>query len=226
MKVVNTDGLSLIGPGSEWLWSMLQFVIVAITLYAIYRQLKIARDANAFEHLSRISTEWTTSERLTRFRLDVLLALRDGADRAELPEGAAASVADFWEGVASLVRAGHVDLGLVYDALGGSCRWWWAALEPYTRRTRLTFDDPAIGEHHEWLAREMAAMDRKAGVTPTYDGEAFTRSLATRIRGQEEAIRVAEAMRTVSKRPIPTARARTAPRAASDTPSVISDPST
>jgi hypothetical protein len=38
--LLNTDGLVFFGPGSEWFWSMLQFVVVAITVYGIYRQLR------------------------------------------------------------------------------------------------------------------------------------------------------------------------------------------
>ena len=32
--------MTIFGPGSEWFWSMLQFVVVGITFYAIYRQLR------------------------------------------------------------------------------------------------------------------------------------------------------------------------------------------
>ena len=38
--LLDTDGLAIFGPGSEWFWSMLQFVVVAITVYGIYRQLR------------------------------------------------------------------------------------------------------------------------------------------------------------------------------------------
>ena len=41
MKIINTDGLVLFGPGSEWLWFMLQFLALATTFYAIYRQLRL-----------------------------------------------------------------------------------------------------------------------------------------------------------------------------------------
>ena len=40
MTLINTDGLALIGPGSEWFWTALQFAAVAITIVAIYRQLQ------------------------------------------------------------------------------------------------------------------------------------------------------------------------------------------
>ena len=39
MSLINTDGLALIGPGSEWFWTALQFTALAITFIAIYRQL-------------------------------------------------------------------------------------------------------------------------------------------------------------------------------------------
>ncbi len=38
--MVNTAGLPIFGPGSEWFWTMLQFAALAITFGAIYRQLR------------------------------------------------------------------------------------------------------------------------------------------------------------------------------------------
>jgi hypothetical protein len=40
VTLINTDGLALFGPGSEWFWTALQFSALAITFYAIYRQLQ------------------------------------------------------------------------------------------------------------------------------------------------------------------------------------------
>ncbi len=41
--LINADGLAFFGPGSEWFWTMLQFVALATTFYAIYRQLQAQR---------------------------------------------------------------------------------------------------------------------------------------------------------------------------------------
>ena len=41
VKLVNTDGLTIFGPDSEWFWMMLQFTALVITFYAIYRQLRV-----------------------------------------------------------------------------------------------------------------------------------------------------------------------------------------
>ena len=40
MKLSNTDGLSFIGPESEWFFLALQFIALSITFFAIYRQLR------------------------------------------------------------------------------------------------------------------------------------------------------------------------------------------
>ena len=40
MKLSNTDGLSFIGPDSEWFFLALQFIALSITFFAIYRQLR------------------------------------------------------------------------------------------------------------------------------------------------------------------------------------------
>jgi hypothetical protein len=40
VKLINTDGMAFIGPGSEWFWTALQFTALALTLFALYRQLR------------------------------------------------------------------------------------------------------------------------------------------------------------------------------------------
>lgn len=54
MKLVNLDGLALVGPGSEWFWSMLQFVVVTVTLYAIYRQIRLQSASAAIEQAAAL----------------------------------------------------------------------------------------------------------------------------------------------------------------------------
>ncbi len=92
MNLINLNGLALIGPGSEWFWSMLQFVIVAITLYAIFRQVRLQASAAAIEQVEALYREWN-SERMARNRLIVLEALRDGVDPANIPRSASGDLA-------------------------------------------------------------------------------------------------------------------------------------
>ncbi|MEO6207483.1 MAG: hypothetical protein ABIP77_05975 [Candidatus Limnocylindrales bacterium] len=121
MKLINLDGLTLIGSGSEWFWSAAQFVIVAATLIGLYRQLRLQTSAGAIEQVAAIQRDWD-SERLSRSRLAVLLALRDGVDPAKVPATAAGEIGNLWEQVGYLVRAGHIDRHQVFATLGYGVR--------------------------------------------------------------------------------------------------------
>jgi hypothetical protein len=201
MNLVNLDGLALIGPGSEWFWSMLQFVIVALTLYAIYRQVRLQGSTAAVEQASRLQGDWHSSERLIRSRLSVLEAIRDGLDPSTSARAAASRVGNFWEQVGYLVKAGHVDERLVYEYLGNSARLWWAWLGPTVHRWRKLEDEPKIEEHFEWLAHRVAEMDSAAGITHDYD-EAYLRGLLpVLLRSHLDDIRTEEQMRAVIVQP-------------------------
>ena len=41
MTLINSDGIALIGPGSEWFWTMAQFAAVVVTL---------SRSTDSFAH--------------------------------------------------------------------------------------------------------------------------------------------------------------------------------
>ena len=131
MNMVNTHGLTLFGSGSEWFWSMLQFVVVAVTLIAIYVQLRQDRAANAFAQASSLRQDWH-DEIMTRRKLAHLLALRDDAPDADVLV-LAEPIGNFWEHVGGLVRAGHVSLPLVYEYLGSPCQTTWNIVEPQMR---------------------------------------------------------------------------------------------
>ena len=83
MTLINTEGMALIGPGSEWFWTALSGVVLALTFLAIYRQLRLQRSANAFEQLNGLVDAWE-SERMLRQRLTAYLALRDGGALSEI----------------------------------------------------------------------------------------------------------------------------------------------
>ena len=189
MGLINTNGLVLIGPGSEWFWSMLQFVIVAVTLVGIYYQLRISRSANAFAQLGALVDEWQ-GERLVRKRIGVLVAIRDGAAKADVPDSPATAIANYWEKVGALVRAGHIDSVPDCRGLG-----WGPGLvgdpAPWVLRVRTEDANPSFWEHFEWLAGTMVRLHPEAA----FDQQAFDRRLDERITANEADLRDLEAMR-------------------------------
>ena len=194
MKLINTDGMALIGPGSEWFWTALSGIVLAVTFIAIWRQLSMARSARFREEQISLSQDFD-SERQMRYRLEILLALRDGTDREHLPEGSAAGLMNYWETVAELARHGDLDRKALYSGFGVLYQAWWAILAPYVRQKRAEQGNPGQYADNEWLAGYMADMDRRAGL-PVVD-EARLGPLDVVIARLRDRLRVEEALRTV-----------------------------
>lgn len=197
MKLINTDGMAFIGPGSEWFWTALSGIVLAVTFIAIYRQLRLQRSRGAVAQVDAASREWD-SERLLLNRLDVYVALHEGGDPARVPDGAAGGIADYWEGVGALVRAGHLDRDLLRTSFGPTCQRWWVLLAPYARFVRTRDHDVALFENFEWLSRALDELDSRAGVTRRFDDAADPGVIAARLERIRHQLRVAQALRTVT----------------------------
>lgn len=195
MKLINLDELVVLGPGSEWFWTMVSGVVLTITFIAIYRQLRLQRDAAAIEQVREISREWT-QERMARAKLEVLSLIRDGADPA-MTLSAGGDVGDFWEGLAYLARARSIDRRLIYNALGPAVRIWWGLLAPSAEHARQQANDRGIWIDFEWLAGVFAGYDEKASEPATYDDAYLTQRLPDLIDGNVTAVRRFDELRAV-----------------------------
>jgi hypothetical protein len=194
VKLINTDGMAFIGPGSEWFWTAISGIILAVTFIAIYRQLRQQARASAVEAVEAFVSD-RSSERLNRAQLDILVALRDHKDPADLPEWGASEVAGALEKWATLAREGHRDTKLLYQLSPQVPQIWWLLLAPWIRKIRA---DAGAGflENLEWLAGVMAEMDRRAG-SPAITSARVASLTDSMIASCEEQIRVAQALRTV-----------------------------
>jgi hypothetical protein len=143
MTFINTDGLSLLGPGSEWFWTAVSAVAVVVTLYAIYRQLLIQQSLKEVQQFDDLSREWN-SERFIRLRLVVAKALRDGGKLDGV--GAATRLGDWWDNVAGLVRAGHLGRAQILRQWSPMILVYWTMLGP------LAEDD---WDNFGWLANQV-----------------------------------------------------------------------
>jgi hypothetical protein len=195
MPLINTEGLTIIGDGSQWFWSMLAFLALPVTGYAIYSQLRIARSTRAREEIEGLDREWD-SERLMRYRLELLRAIRDGVHAESMPRGSAASLSNFWQRIGQLARTGHLDVTTLHGNYSGICQGWWTALGPGLRRARAERGQPHLNEDFEWLAGRMAELDRRTR-EPTFDAMAPI-AIASSIEMLEGQLRVEEALRSVT----------------------------
>ena len=200
MKLINTEGMAFIGPGSEWFWTAVGVLLAAVTLLAIYRQVRMQRGAAAFDQFTALEREWN-AESMARNRLTVLEALRDGADPAH-PPVVANQIANFWERTGYLVRRGYIDADLVLESLSGHVQFWWGWLAEASRFVREQYGRPTIDEHFEWLADLAREDDRRAGGNRAYDDAELARMLPVIIESTSAVVRAAEDARAVLTRPM------------------------
>jgi len=158
VKLLNTEGLALLGPGSEWFWTMLQFAALSITFFALYRQLRAQRSASMFEQIGAWHREWSEA-RAVRARLEVALDIEAGRTvDAGLPP-AGPEVAIWFERIGYLVAQGHIRPRDAWnDSRPNIARWWWL-LGPYIEAQRVMDKNPRAFEWFEFLELEMRRID-------------------------------------------------------------------
>jgi hypothetical protein len=194
VRFINLNGMAFIGPGSEWFWTAVSGLVLAVTFIAIYRQLRLQASASAFDQLRAMMQEWS-SERLLRCRVELLQALRDGMDPAKLPTGVINPILDYWETVGLLVRNQHVSRQLVWDQMGNVCEGWWATLKPSMLLARKEQGDPTIGENFAWLAGVMADLNQKLPVPPVYNEVFLPATINARLANAADTLRLVRSLR-------------------------------
>ena len=199
MKLINLDDLVLLGPGSEWLWTAISGIVLAITFIAIYGQLRLQRGAAAIEQASMLRKEWQAYE-LLKAKVAILTALRDGKDLATTQMRSLQAVGNYWERIGYLVRAGHIDSKVMNETFS-DVDLWWMWLAPATRNFRREMKDDTLGEHFEWLAVLSQKLDAKRGA-PAVDEAALARYLSIALRSGIEALQEVEEARAVVIRPM------------------------
>lgn len=138
MGLINTDGLFVLGPGSEWFWSAAQFLVVAVTLIGLYRQLRQQNAANAVQRMELLQGQWD-GERLIHARLLVALWRKRGEDLTASgyeAQVAVATVANFFENLADLLEAGYLTWREIEYTWATTLPGYWAMCEPAIRAER------------------------------------------------------------------------------------------
>ena len=151
VSLINTNGLVLIGPGSEWFWTALSGLVLAITFFAIYRQLRLQRSQAAIAQVTAIRAEWT-SKAERHARLAALIDLEHRVPAEGMPQSAYA-VANWFDRQGYLVRKGHLDLEEASSIFTDDLLFWWTTCEPYVRQDRATHELDQILADFEGFAK-------------------------------------------------------------------------
>ncbi len=162
MQIVNLTGMTLFGPGSEWLWAMLQMIILLGSGVAIFRQLRAQGSANALGIQASLREQWSSPE-LALLRLEALIHIEEG--RPGQPP-TYTDVGNFFAYVAALWTHRHVNERELWENWSGAAQFWWELGKPYLPEIRAR--NQGIYGEFEAFAGVMAELDRKNGV-PNFD---------------------------------------------------------
>jgi hypothetical protein len=198
VTLINTKGMAFFGPGSEWFWAALQFIALAITFVAIYRQVRIARSARAVEQVAEYTRQFE-DERMLRYQLAILVAIRSGV---AIPQAAGTAVGNYFETLGSLSRSGHLDIKLLWSLFELVTVLWWTVFEvdTYVQRQRVQQGD-AVFQEFEWLVGVMTKMNRRASRIATLEAAPNAEWVEVKIKSLQDAIGVEQALRRVTIAP-------------------------
>jgi len=186
---------------------MAQFLVVAVTLIAIYRQLRTQGSANALQLMNAFNQQWE-SDRMVRTRLQVALHLRNGDGFDELYPFLTEFVTFFGD-MADLREKGHIPTQYVYENWGRTIEFWWGLLRPTIEQGRLVEDQPEGNRPFEELNALMRNLEIKDGNRPLDLNPEFVNrrldamivQMTTQLRAEQEAkAGVIPTLRPASKR--------------------------
>ena len=190
MTVLNVDGAAIFGPGSEWLWTMAQFLALAVTGVAIYRQLRAQAWANGLKIFSRFGDDFQ-SEQMIRQKLEALIEIA-GGNRRMTP--ALDHIGGWFDGLAEARYHGHMSPKNAAEEFGLVAQLYWALFAPLAPEFRKV--DPTIWKTWErWLA-EVREYERKAGDVQDLSPERLARWLPETIEYYIARLRIEQETRT------------------------------
>lgn len=135
VNLINWQGSAIFGLGSEWFWSMAQFVVVVVTLGGIYRQLRAQGAANALHRIESLQGRYT-SERMEYTKLALALDLKCEA-MSNRTRALASPLLNFFVDLGNLHEEGYISLVEIDQNWGRPILVWSALLTPVVERQRV-----------------------------------------------------------------------------------------
>jgi hypothetical protein len=116
---------------------MAQFLVVVVTLVALYRQIRQANAANTLQRMISLQGEWD-APRMIYARLAVAIWRKHATSpvpdvEAQVP---LAWLCNFFENLSDLYVEGYVTWTEIENSWGSSLVFWWAALEQTVKSER------------------------------------------------------------------------------------------
>lgn len=149
----------LIGTGSEWFWAMLQFVIVTLTLWLIYRHIRIQTSSHVISSLHALQARWSRPCML-RARLSTCESWLAGEHDFDVHDQ---DVAAFFEELGMYVNSELLPKKVIWDTYSWPIECYWRICQPGIVEMQNKFRGPSVFKEFEALATKMSKLNPKYG---------------------------------------------------------------
>ncbi len=150
----------LMSPEASSFWAMMQFLVVVISLFFIYRQIKLHRYSNMLNMISAIDGRWN-SEDFLKHRQDICKKYKTGNSLIKREEG---EVLGFFEDIGIYSRKKVFDSDIIWDKYSYFIEHYWQMYEPHIKEYRASHNDETWYEQFQYLYEEMKKISIKRNV--------------------------------------------------------------
>ena len=155
---------TVFGAGSEWFWTMIQSLAIIISLIFIYRQVRIQRDSNMLQMLSKMRESWDGPQ-MIKYRHT---ACENRLKSSRKIDAAESQVLGFFEEMGLFLRKGVLEEEFVWITYSYFIEHYWSMLEPNIKEFRLSSKDKSWFEEMETLRLSMRKYGWQKNI-PTQD---------------------------------------------------------
>jgi hypothetical protein len=173
-SIIQSTSCPIWGPGSEWFWAFLQFVVVALTLgvitYQVWsqtQQAKIQAAASTAGTMSLMQEKWN-ADTMQRMRLKICT---DWKNNKKNFDGVCEFVAEFFEELATFVKIGAISKEVMWDVQSWNVECYWFMFADDIYRLRAEYKDESFYSGFEQLFDDIAQINKKLGVPMKCDND-------------------------------------------------------
>jgi hypothetical protein len=156
-SLVNETEWTVFGKGSEWFWSLMQFIIVTATLIFIYGQLRISAAAHMLGSLTSLNERWTSTDVVSQRKKICEAHL---GNKPVLTLGTQI-VFTFFEELGLYTKTGWVPRQVIWDTYSYYIECYWDMCSQEVADLRRVSNDSSIFENFEKLAKVMRRINKK-----------------------------------------------------------------
>ena len=135
------------GERSQSFWLMVQSLAIILSLFIIYRQIKLLRYSNMLQTLNDMRENWN-SEQMVKFRKITCENHLKGNKKIGKAEG---EILGFFEQLGLLLKKGVINEEFIWESYSYLIENYWSMLESNINELRQSTQDKSWYDHFEFL---------------------------------------------------------------------------